>query len=166
MCNISIVFFCVLCSTSAWDITSGVVYMAFQKMRMKYFLERPPSVKIWNFLYSYALEIWFSHLKWILGSSSFMNIKYMTIFRFFHFSLEIFVFELHLSIRDQDWQFLREALLKYSSSWTKKLFDQWKMGIKIKSTLLQTFWKIGSNVSLHPPQISKLLLKCVHISTM
>ena len=120
MCIISIVFFCILCSTSAWDITSGVVYMAFQKMRMKYFLERPPSVKIWNFLYSYALEIWFSHLKWILGSSSFMNIKYMTIFRFFHFSLEIFVFELHLSIRDQDWQFLREALLKYSSSRTEK----------------------------------------------
>ena len=120
MCIISIVFFCVLCSTSVWDITSGVVYMAFQKMRMKYFLERPPSVKIWNFLYSYALEIWFSHLKWILGSSSFMNIKYMTIFRFFHFSLEIFVFELHLSIRDQDWQFLREALLKYSSSQTEK----------------------------------------------
>ena len=120
LCIISIVFFCVLCSTSVWDITSGVVYMAFQKMRMKYFLERPPSVKIWNFLYSYALEIWFSHLKWILGSSSFMNIKYMTIFRFFHFSLEIFVFELHLSIRDQDWQFLREALLKYSSSGTKK----------------------------------------------
>ena len=120
LCINSIVFFCILCSTSVWDITSGVVYMAFQKMRMKYFLERPPSVKIWNFLYSYALEIWFSHLKWILGSSSFMNIKYMTIFRFFHFSLEIFVFELHLSIRDQDWQFLREALLKYSSSQTEK----------------------------------------------
>ena len=44
--------------------------------------------------------MWFSCLKWNVDSSLFMKLKGSTIFWFLNLRLEIFVFEVHLSIRD------------------------------------------------------------------